>query len=230
MKGNLNNKYLRFVMLVIGVMLVMGACSLARNFREGGSVSQAVPGIPLDQAQRDLQVAQDAAEQRGREEGQQEGFEAGIDTAVAPASIPQVAVARNAALSSATGQTFSDLESLVCARAAQYLSSADDAKWSQNIDPERWLQDQLKLENDRVLEVVGTGSVDGSSETMNSVSQPLINRAAITEALDQITQSRQRNCRLSVFESDEVIQRYLRAANRVQFNMPDIAQPEAEDE
>ena len=149
---------------------------------------------------------------QSKEVGRQEGAE----EVLAPSGIPQAAIARNVSIDQAYDLAASDLDSLICARAGQYLSSAEELQWSKNIDAERWLLAQWATENQAVVDALGNqGSTSGSAQAMAALSQPFINREALASALKQFHGSDRQSCRVAPYNSVDSVNKAVYSSNRV---------------
>jgi hypothetical protein len=197
-------KFIAFGVIAAGSLLAVGAVRLATPDAPEETTTP-VDALP--------QIEQ--AVNESRELGRQQG----IREAVAPETLPASLAARSAVLETATDFAYLDLENLVCARSAQYLKAASERQHQQSVDVERWLLDQLTNENTAIKELMAAnGSMDGSAQSAESLDSPLLNRAAILDALDQLYTGESRSCRVAAFDSATRIEAFNFEARRIKDN------------
>lgn len=144
------------------------------------------------------------------------GHDEGMRDAVAPPTLPAALATRSAVLDTALELAQSDVDNLLCARSAQYLSAAQERQHSASVDVERWLLDQLGKENAQVKELMATnGSMDGSANHAAALDSPLRNRAAILQALNALYVGENRSCRVAAFDSATQIDSFNFEAMRI---------------
>lgn len=198
-------KYLKpiiFAGIVASSLIVVGAVRIAGD--RPTETAEADPNAVLPQVGQAVQGAYGA----GREEGMRE--------AVAPPTLPAALATRAAVLDTALELAQADVDNLLCARSAQYLSAAQARQHSDSVDVERWLLDQLGKENAQVKELMATnGSMDGSATHAAALDSPLRNRAAILQALNALYVGENRSCRVAAFDSATQIDSFNFEAMRI---------------
>lgn len=148
-----------------------------------------------------------------------EGRNQGMREATAPPDLPAALATRGAVLESALELAQVDVDNLLCARSAQYLTAAQSKQHSESVDVERWLLDQLAKENQAVKELMATnGSMDGSATAAAALDSPLRNRAAILQALNALYVGENRSCRVAAFDSATQIDAFGFEAQRIKAN------------
>lgn len=196
-------KPLIFGGIVASSLIVVGAIRIATG-NPPTATEGPDPNAMLGQINQAVGTARDV----GRDEG--------IRDAVAPPTLPAALATRAAVLDNALELAQADVDSLLCARSAQYLTAAQDRQHSDSVDVERWLLDQLAQENAQVKELMATnGSMDGSANHAAALDSPLRNRAALLMALNAIYVGENRSCRVVAFDSSTQIDSFNFEAQRI---------------
>ena len=196
-------KPLIFGSIVASSLIVVGAIRITT-----GNRPTVTEGPNPDAMLGQINQAVGTAREVGREEGLRE--------AVAPPTLPAALATRSAVLDTALELARSDVDNLLCARSAQYLTAAQDRQHSDSIDVERWLLDQLGKENREVKELMATnGTMDGSATHAGALDSPLRNRAAILMALNALYVGENRSCRVAAFDSSTQIDSFNFEAQRI---------------
>jgi hypothetical protein len=207
-------KPLVFGVVVASSLIVVGAVRLTAP---KGDTAAADPNALLPQVGQVVQGAFGA----GKDEG--------IRETVAPPTLPAALAARGAVLDTAVELAQADVETLLCARAAQYLSAAQTRQHSESVDVERWLLDQLSKENAEVKRLMATnGSMDGSAGAAAALDSPLRNRAAILQALNALYVGENKSCRVAAFDSATQIDSFSFEAMRIKENQQQSVAPAVE--
>jgi hypothetical protein len=207
-------KPLAFGLVVVSSLIVVGAFRLAAP---KGDTAAADPNAMLPQVGQAVQGAFGA----GKDEGMRE--------AIAPSTLPAALATRGAILEGAIELAQADVDSLLCARAAQYLSAAQSRQHSDSVDVERWLLDQLGKENRQIKELMAAnGSMDGTATHAAALDSPLRNRAAILQALDSLYVGENRSCRVAAFDSATQIDSFNFEAMRIKENQQQSVAPDME--
>jgi len=199
-------KPLIFGGVVAASLIVIGGARIAMG-PSNESANDLDPDTMLGEVNRAVRGARDT------------GWEQGMREATSPKSLDAALSTRSATLDSALELAISDIDSLACARAGQYLSSARDAQANGAADVERWLLNQLNQENRQIKELMAThGSMDGSATNASALDSPLRNRAAILMALNALYVGESPSCRVAAFDSATQIDSFAFEANRIKEN------------
>lgn len=200
MQSLFSSKAGRYGLSLLAVLVLVGAAKLASN----SSPADANPDTQLAETEALLKSAYS------------EGAQQGVKDTVAgnpDALTLQAAAQMDAALEQSQG----DINALVCARSAQYLKSSADFAQQRQTNAEAWLRSQLQRENAAVKVLLTQyGALSGSSQQVSLASNPLINRAAIIMALQNI--GGVVSCRVAPYESASAIDSAIYTANRIDAN------------
>ena len=201
--------------IVAGSLIVVGAARIATR-PAAPATNTTDPNAMLGE----INNAVGTARAVGREQGMRE--------ATAPPNLDAALAARGAVLESALELAQADVDTLVCARAGQYLASARDAQTAGAVDVERWLLGQLTKENQAIKTLMAThGSMDGSGGNATALDSPLRNRAAILFALRALYAGESPSCRVAAFDSSTQIDSFTFEASRIKENQQRAMQPQS---
>ena len=203
-----NSKAGRYGLSLLALLVLVGASKLATGQRQPA-------------ADPDEQLAETEALLR---DAYSEGAQQGVKDTVAgdPGALTLQASAQ---MDDALEQSQGDIDSLVCARSAQYLQSASEYAQKQQTNAEAWLRAQLQQENAAVKSLLTQyGALSGSSHQVDLVSDPLINRAAIIMAVQNIGGTV--TCRVAPYDSATAIDGAIYTANRIEANRKQWASTE----
>jgi len=199
-------KPLIFGGIVAGSLIVVGAARIATR-----PATVATNATDPNAMLGEINTAVGTARAVGREQGMRE--------ATAPPNLDAALAARGAVLESALELAQADVDTLVCARAGQYLTSAREAQTAGAVDVERWLLGQLTKENQAIKTLMAThGSMDGSGTNATALDSPLRNRAAILFALRALYAGESPSCRVAAFDSSTQIDSFGFEASRIKEN------------
>ena len=209
-------KPLLFGGIVATSLIFVGAARIAT--RTTAQTPEADPAEFLGQVGSEVR----AAHLQGRTEGMRD--------ATSPPTLDAALATRGAILDGALELAIADVDSLLCARAGQYLASAREAQSSQAADVERWLINQLNRENQAIKTLMAThGSLDGSATNATALDSPLRNRAAILQALRAVYAGESPSCRVAAFDSATQIDAFSFEAQRIKSNQQRAMVPQPTD-
>lgn len=199
-------KPLIFGGIVLGSLIVVGAVRVASAPRATESTTPD-PNALLSEINGAVGTARAVGHEQGRRD------------ATAPPTLNAALATRQAVLESALELAVADVDTLLCARAGQYLTSATQAQSEGAVDVERWLLNQLTKENATIKSLMAThGTMDGSGTNAAALDSPLRNRAAILQALRSLYAGESPSCRVAAFDSATQIDSFGFEAARIKAN------------
>lgn len=133
-----------------------------------------------------------------------------------PATKPtQIESQRNHYLHAAIESLDSELNKLVCARAAYFQSKALEQQQSIGASPEKWLLDQLQQQNSNLLQTTTElGGFSGDAGSQQAGRTLTIDSLAILQALQQIYSNESKNCISEPYQAGEFVSAYLIRASQ----------------